>query len=135
MNSSSNSSDQDFAWDTNPINSSDGFTIPQLPSRFLLIARIVFVCCGLPPNLIVLLVFAKCRRLRHPRHTCWAAVTVLAIFVNLFAVIEMLSAAFPTRPAYTFLVFFKGSPFAFFSLGYTIIAVERYLAVSCYLWY
>ena len=62
------------------------------------------------------------------------AVTVVAMFVNLLAAVEMLSAAYPTRPAYTFLVFFKGTPFAFFSLGYAIIAVERYLAVSCYLW-
>lgn len=134
MSSGNNSSsDKDFGWENST--SVDDFVIPQLPSRFLLIARIVFVCCGLTSNLIVLFVFAKCRRLRHPRHTCWIAVTVVAIFVHLLAVIEMLSAAYPTRPAYTFLVFFKGTPFAFFSLGYTIIAVERYVAVSFYLWH
>ncbi len=133
MNGSINSSDE-YSWNSLG-GSEDEFTIPQLPSHFLLVARIVFACCGVPSNLIVLLIFAQCRRLRHPRHTCWMAVTLAALFVHLLAVIEMLSAAYPSRPAYIFLLIFKGSPFVFYSLGYTLIAVERYMAVSHYLWY
>lgn len=115
-------------------NRQDDFNIPTLPNRFLWVARIVMTCFGIPPNTIVLLICAQCRRLRHPRHVCWMAVTVAALLVHLFVVIEMLSTAYPTRPAYTFLLVFKGSPFAFFSLGYSFVAVERFLAVSHYLW-
>lgn len=130
MNSSNNINDSTTIWESNEVD----YTIPQLPSHSLLVARIVFACCGVVSNVIVLLIFAQCRRLHHPRHTCWMAVTVAALLVHLLAVIEMLSAAYPSRPAYTFLLVFKGTPFAFFSLGYTLIAVERHLAVSHYLW-
>ena len=130
-----NSSDDNPRWESSNDDDDDDFVIPSLPSRFLLIARIVFSCFGLPSNVMVLLIFAKCRRLRHPRHTCWMATTVAALLVHLLAVIEMLSAAYPTRAAYTFLVFFKGTPLAFYSLAYTLIAVERYFAVSHSLWY
>lgn len=131
MNGSSNNISE-VDWTTNK--EPDDFIIPTLPNQFLWIARIVLTCCGIPPNLIVLLICTQCRRLRHPRHVCWMAVTVAALLVHFFVVIEMLSAAYPTRPAYIFLLLFKGSPFAFFSLGYSFVAIERYLAVSHYLW-
>lgn len=134
MNSSNNISDSDSTSWTTSNQDGNHFTIPKLPSQFLLIARIVISCFGLSSNLIVLLICAQCRRLRHPRHTCWMAVTIAALLVLLLAVIEMLSAAYPTRSAYTFLLFFKGTPFVFFSLGYCLVAVERFLAVSHYLW-
>lgn len=112
-----------------------GFSIPILPSRFLLVTRFVIACCGILANSVVLLIFAQCRRLHYPRHTCWMAVSVAALFVHLLALIEMVSGVYPTRPAYNFLVFFKGSPFVFFSLGYSLVALERFLAVSHYMWY
>lgn len=113
----------------------DKFSIPKLPNQFLLVSRIIIVGCGLPSNVVVVLIFFRCRRLHLPRHTCWMAVTLTALLCLLFAAIELIATAYPTRSSYTFLLLFKGTPFAFFSLGYCLVAVERYLAVSHYLWY
>lgn len=126
MNCSSNQS----IWS----NCTEDFVIPTLPNRFLLIARVVIACSGLLTNLVVLMIYSQCRRLHYPRHTCWMAVTVAALLVHLLALIEMVSGAYPTWAGYVFLVFFKGSPFVFFSVSYSLVALERFLAVSHYMW-
>lgn len=112
----------------------DQFSIPKLPNQFLFVSRIVIAFCGIPSNIAVLTIFSRCRRLHLPRHTCWMAVTLTALLCLVFAVIELIAADFPTRSSYTFLLYFKGTPFAFFSLAYCLVAVERFLAVNNYLW-
>ena len=109
--------------------------IPRLNDGTHITVRIVFISLGLPLNVVIILLVLNCRRLWNPRNLSWVGVMVVAVMTQSLGVLELVAYTYPSAGAYYILLLFLGSPYMLFSISYASISIERYLAITYYMWH